>query len=255
MKPTFLNQNKPLVTAMVLKATPNEMKWRIKNSIYAGADALGIQLERLPREYHTEEHYRNIFAACGNRPIYLTNYRYCNNEGRSDDECMADMKCALAAGGTLADLMGDLFDRTEGELTENKEAVSRQMALTDEIHAMGKEVLMSSHVLKFTPAERVLEIALEHQRRGADISKIVTAANSEEELLENLRATMLLKKELKIPFLFLSGGSHTNLHRMIGPNLGCCMYLSVFEHDGDAVPTQPTVAAARAVCDSIDYFA
>ncbi len=258
MKPTFLNQNKPLVCGMVLNNTPDGMKYRIKNSIYAGADALGIQLCRLGREYHTEESYKAIFSACGGRPIYVTNYRGCKNEGILDDELMADMKTALLCGGTLADIPGGIYDKDCGmginyELTMKSDAAAKQMALIDEIHDMGKEVLMSSHVLKFIPPERVLEIALEHQKRGADIAKIVTAANSDEEMLENFRATLLLKKELKIPFLFLSCGTHTKLHRTIGPQLGCCMYLAVYEHDENAVPTQPTIAAAKAIRDNLDF--
>lgn len=42
---------------------------------------------------------------------------------------------------------------------------------------------MSYFVLKFLPDERVLEIAFEHQKRGEDNTKIVTAANSDEEML------------------------------------------------------------------------
>ena len=254
MIPTFLNQNRPLICGMVLKDNPSDIRYRVKNSIYAGADALGIQLCNLKREFKTEEHYKSIFSACGGRPIYITNYRYANNTGLSDQECMDGIKFALSCGGTLADVMGDTFDKTDGELTMNPKAVAKQMALIDEIHGMGKEVLMSSHVLKYIPAERVLEIALEHQRRGADIAKIVTAANSEEEMIENFRATVLLKNELKIPFLFLSGGSHTKLHRMVGPQLGCCMYLAVYDHDEKAVPTQPTIAAAKAVRDNLDFM-
>ena len=119
---------------------------------------------------------------------------------------------------------------------------------------MGKEVLLSSHVLKFASAETVLEIAYEQQKRGADIVKIVTAANSDEEQIENLRITTLLKKELKVPFLFLSGGTHSKIHRMIGPQLGCVSYLAVREHDEPAGPTQPTIKAAKAVRDNLDYL-
>lgn len=50
---------------------------------------------------------------------------------------------------------------------------------------------------------------MEHKRRGADISKIVTAAENMEQQIENLRITNLLKQELGIPFLFLSGGEST----------------------------------------------
>ena len=33
------------------------------------------------------------------------------------------------------------------------------MELIDKLHEKGAEVLMSSHIFKFTPAERILEIA------------------------------------------------------------------------------------------------
>ena len=75
------------------------------------------------------------------------------------------------SGATLVDIMGDLFCRHPEELTEDTEAIEKQMKLIQEIHAAGAEVLMSSHILKFTPAERVLEVALEQKRRGADILK------------------------------------------------------------------------------------
>ncbi len=239
---------------MVLKDNPDDIFYRVKNSVYAGADALGIQLCRIKREFRTETNYRRIFGACGGRPIYVTNYRYCENSGMTDDACMDGLLTALRYGATLADVMGDTYDPSAMELTKNPLAIQKQMDLIAKMHDMGKEVLMSSHICKFTPAEKILEIALEHERRGADIAKIVSGANSDEEMIENLRITTLLKKELKIPFLFLSNGTHTKLHRMIGSQLGCCMYLAVYEYDKDAVPTQPTVQAAKMVRDYLDYL-
>ncbi len=253
-KPTFLNQSRPMVTGMVLKDNPDEIRYTVKNSIYAGADAVGIQLCRIKREYKTEENYRSMFAAAAGRPVYVTNYRYAQNTGMTDEECMEELLTALRCGATLADVMGDTFSQADMELTTDENAIRKQMELIDEIHAMGKEAVMSSHVYRFIPAETVVEIALEQQRRGADIAKIVTGSNSDEELIENLRITTLLKKELEIPFLFLSGGSHSKLHRMVGPQLGCCTYLAVYEHDKDAVTTQPTIAAAKAVRDHLDYM-
>lgn len=259
MKATFLNQNRPLITGMILKDNPNSIRYAVKNSIYDGADCLGIQLECLKKEYKTEECYKKIFAACAGHPIYITNYRKNENEGFSDEELGRELLKALSCGATLGDVPASLFDEESGmgiglELSRKPEAIEKQMRLVDEIHAMGKEVLMSSHVLKFTPAETVLEIAFEQKRRGADIIKIVTAANSDEEQMENLRITTLLKKELNAPFLFLSGGTHSKIHRMIGPQLGCVTYLAVQTHDERAVPTQPTIKAAKAVRDHLDYL-
>jgi len=259
VKASFLNQNRPLITGMILKDNPDDIRFAVKNSIYDGADCLGIQLERLKKEYKTEENYKRIFAACGGHPIYITNYRQSENEGFTDEEIGNELLKALSCGATLGDVPGSLFDLEskmgEGlELTYKQEAVDKQMELIERIHAMGKEALMSSHTLKFETAETVLEIALEQQRRGADVVKIVTGANSDEEQAENLRITTLLKKELKVPFLFLSGGTHSKIHRMVGPQLGCVTYLAVREHDRAAVTTQPTIRAAKAVRDNFDYM-
>ena len=259
MKPTYLGQNTPFITGMILKDTADEARYAVKNAIADGADCLGIQLEFLKREYKTKEHYQRIFAACGGRPIYITNYRGAQNAGLSDDELAEGLLFALSCGATLADVPASLFDLDCGmgknfELSMKKEAIEKQMALIEKIHAMGREVLMSSHVLAFAPAEKVLEIAFEQKKRGADVIKIVTAANSDEEQMENLRITALLKKELGAPFLFLSGGTHSKIHRMIGPQLGCVTYLAVYEHDARAVPTQPTIRCARAVRDNFDYL-
>ena len=259
MKTSFLNQNRPLITGMVLKDNPDSIRFAVKNSIFDGADCLGIQFECLKKEYKTEENYKKIIAACSGHPIYVTNYRAGCNKGLSDEELADDLIKILSCGATLADVPASLFDLESGmgiglELSMKQDAIDKQMNLIDQLHHLGKEVLMSSHILKFTPAETVLEVAFEQQRRGADIVKIVTAANSDEEQMENLRITTLLKIELRVPFLFLSGGTHSKIHRMIGPQLGCITYLAVREHDERAVPTQPTIKAAKAVRDNFDYL-
>ena len=141
-------------------------------------------------------------------------------------------------GATLCDMMGDYFDRQPDELAVHPSAIEKLQALIAQLHQRGAKVLMSSHIFRFTPAERVLEIALEQQRRGADICKIVAGASDVAEELENLRIITLLKESLKIPFLFLSTGQ-CGLLRRVGGKLGCCMYLCVYERDSLASPAQP----------------
>ena len=63
MKTSFLNQNRPLITGMVLKDNPDSIRFAVKNSIFDGADCLGIQFECLKKEYKTEENYKKIIAA------------------------------------------------------------------------------------------------------------------------------------------------------------------------------------------------
>lgn len=159
----------------------------------------------------------------------------------------------LKIGGTLGDIMGDTFDKSPNELTTNPTAIDKQRKIIDEIHKMDKEVLISSHLYRFAEADEVLEIAYEHQRRGADISKIVTAANNDEEEAENIRITGLLKKELKIPFLFLSGGTHYKIHRLVSPLIGSCMSLCVQQYDDLATKAQPPLKFTRYIADNMDY--
>ncbi len=248
----FLNQDKPMLTVMLQCRTPELAIGRIRNANCHGADAFGLQVESLNPEYHNEDTYKRLFAEMKGRPSYVTNYRSFSNTGLSDEELAEGLITLAESGATLVDVMGDYFCRCPGELTDNKEAIEKQMKLIDELHSKGAEVLMSSHIQKFTPAERVLEIAFEQKRRGADVIKIVTGADTMEQQIENLRITDLLKRELGAPFLFLSGGVNT-LHRRLGIKLGCCMALCVYEHDELSAVVQPMLSIMKTVRDDIDF--
>ena len=224
---------------MVQADNPERIKELIDLSLPEGAEAFGMQFCRMKAEYRSPKIYKELFEYANGKPVYVTNYRkHGSNEGKSDDELSAELLELAECGATLCDVMGDYFNACEGELTMNEKAVKKQMKLIDELHARGAEVLMSSHILKFTPAERILEIALEHQRRGADICKIVTGAENMAQQIENLRIITLLKQRLKIPFLFLSGGE-SHILRRLGATLGDCMTLCVYEHDELSTKSQP----------------
>ena len=239
-----------MLVSMLQAYTPERVLELMEHSRAEGADAFGMQFCRMKKEYRARETYERLFAAAGEYPVYVTNYRQGENSLKSDEQLAREL-CELAeCGATLCDVMGDYFERTEGEMTYSERAIEKQMELIDEIHSVGAEVVMSSHVLKYTPAEQVLAIALEHQRRGADICKIVTGASNMEEQIENLRIVTLLKRELDIPFLFLSGGESRILRR-IGGELGCCMYLCVHEHDELATAAQPLITEVKAIRDNM----
>lgn len=249
MKPTFLKYDRATITTMVQADNPDRIKELIDKSLPLGAEAFGMQFERLRSEFRNKETYNQLFSYT-DKPIYVTNYRDGLNEGKSD-EMLADELIELAqCGATLCDVMGDYFDRHPDEVAVDEAAIKKQMELIDKLHEKGAEVLMSSHVYKYTPAERVLEIALEHQSRGADICKIVTGADTMEQQIENLRIINLLKEKLNIPFLFLCGGECRILRR-IGGEIGCCMYLTVYEYDEFATPVQPLLKNVKAIRDNI----
>lgn len=252
MAKSFLNHHQPLLTVMLLCETPETIIGRVRNSLHTGADAFGIQVDHLRAEYHNPETYKRLFAEMGGKPCYVTYYRELANEGKTDEELAAGLLTLAESGATLCDVMGDLYCKQPGELTDNPEAIAKQIDFIGELHERGAEVLMSSHVLKFTPAERVLEIALEHKRRGADIIKIVTRGDTMEEQIENLRITDLLRRELGAPFLFVSGGSSTSFHRRLGIKLGCCMALCVYEHDHMSTAAQPLLQTMKTIRDNLD---
>lgn len=246
MKASFLGHEKPLLTAMIQAATPERAIELMQLSHADGCDAFGVQPCHIPLEQRTFDTYRRIYDTAQGKPIYITNYRGHTNSGRADEDLADEMLLMVKAGATLCDVMGDYYCPTPGELTEDPAAIEKQKKLVDRIHAAGAEVLMSSHVLKYTPAERVVEIALAQQARGADIAKIVTFANNEAEEMENLRITTLLKQELKIPFLYLSGGE-CHLHRRLGGILGNCMVLCVQQYDELATPAQPLLTKMQGI--------
>ena len=248
---TFLSSN-PLLTVMLQCNTPEVAIGRIRNANCLGAEAYGLQAESLLPEYQTPEVFKKIFSEMGGRPVYVTNYRGAHNKGKTDEELAEGLLTLARSGATLCDVMGDYFCPHPEELTDDQSAIEKQMVLIDQLHGEGAEVLMSSHVLKFTPAERVLEIAREQVRRGADIVKIVTGAETMEQQIENLRITDLLKRELGAPYLFLSGGK-SSIHRRLGMKLGCCMGLCVYEHDHLSTKAQPLLTTLKTIRDGIDF--
>lgn len=248
MKKTFLGYGRPLLTVMVQAENPQRIEELVKKALPEGADAFGMQFCKMKPAYRNPQTYKRLFACTKDKPVYVTNYRFAENEEKTDDQLAAELLELAGCGADLCDVMGDMFDKRDDELAVDEAAVEKQRKLIAALHQRGSEVLLSSHILKFTPAERVLEVALEHQKRGADISKIVTGADTMEQQLENLKIINMLKQRLHIPFLFLAGGECRILRR-IGGELGCCMYLCVQEHDALSTQQQPLLRHVKVIRD------
>lgn len=251
MERTFFGHDKSVLTTMIQAKTPERIKELIDKSVPEGAEAFGMQFEQLMPEYRTKEVYKDLFAYAKDKPVYVTNYRHTSNEGKTDDMLAEELVEFADCGADLCDVMGDYFDRQPDEVAVSQTAIEKQKELIKRIHDKGAKVLMSSHVYEYTPAERVLEIALGHQERGADICKIVTGAETMEQQLENLKIINMLKENLKIPFLFLCCGE-CGILRRIGGELGCCMYLCVHEYDELATPQQPLLRDLKTIRDNME---
>ena len=250
----FLNHTRPVITTMLKPNNTKDLVRDIKAALAEGTDAFCLEIELMKSECRTATDFKDIFAAMDGKPAYITDYRRLNinDKVQSDDELTEEMLFAfsLADNVKLFDIRGDLFCESPDEITYNEKAIEKQIALAKEVHRMGGEVLMSSHPLRFMPYEDVLKIAKAQAERGVDIVKIVTLAESEREVNENIKTTLRLNEDLDKQFLFLSGGSHCRKHRLLGPVLSNSLFLSV-QKGIDGGP-QPQMSDAKKVMELIN---
>ena len=249
---TFLNGEKPMITAMIQCHTADDCVKKIKKSLQAGADAFGIQLCQLYLNERSDDHLKKIFAACDGKPIYITSYHLRESENLTEEECVELLLRGLKCGANLCDVRGDQFDICECQLTENEEAIKKQKDLIDTIHRFGGEVLMSTHDFRTLTCDYVVSVAKEQLHRGADIIKIVIKNDDPDSLPEAIKTIIELKK-LNKPFLFLDLGACAKIIRRVGPSLGVCMYLSVDEYGELDTPEQPLISEVKYIRDNIDF--
>ena len=123
MEKTFLNNSKPMLTVMLQCETPEVAIGRIRNANCLGADAYGLQVESLKPEYHNPDTYKRIFAEMKGKPCYVTNYCRGNEVEHTDEELTDELLEAVECGAKLIDIRCDLYDRQDGEYTDDVVAV------------------------------------------------------------------------------------------------------------------------------------
>lgn len=251
----LFDSQKPMLVAMVQEATVAGAIDVIMNAHYDGAEAFGIQLEDLELKYRNLTDLKKIFAACMGKPIYITSYRVRNSAGLSDEECLELLLLGAEAGADLCDIMGDTFDHQPHELTFDAQAVERQKEYIDRIHAMGKQVLISTHTHAYLDAETISRYAAAQKERGADVVKIVNFAGDRQQLRDNMDMVFRLQRELEgMPFLFLANGACSRPLRQTGPLFGVCMYLCVVQHKPGYSKEQPVLRSMKQIRDNLMFL-
>lgn len=251
MSDSFLQKKRPTITGMLKSSTTEELLGEIETMLGQGTDAFGFQIEQMKPEERTAANYKKIFSAMQGKPAYVTNYIRGNSVPHTDEQLTEELYVAVECGAKLIDVRCDLFDRQPDEYTFNEAAIARQKEVIANLHSMGSEVLMSTHIFHYITGEEVLKIALSQQERGVDIVKIVTMANSEKELFENLKTTVTLKEKLSVPSLFLCNGTYCKKHRILGPVLGSDMFLAV--ENSRTSDNQPTLKCAKEILALAGY--
>ena len=244
-RPSFLSLPRPIITCILKEPTVEAAVATIKNGECEGAPAFAIHLEGLKNSDLTKENFRRI-AGCTKKPVMFLRYRH--DGSLTDEERVQVLKDAVECGAAAVDFTADTFDASPREFSDKPAVVARQMKLIDEVHEMGGEVVMSSHVLnEALSCDQILDHLTSVEKRGADFAKIVTRADTEEEFLEALRTTMVLRREMKIPFIFLCGGKFALPQRYIGPTLGNALTFCVQRYTNMFTTSQPPLANMMSV--------
>ena len=179
----------PLLTCVVADTTPDECIATIRNSIYDGADAFLLDLAKLEKQYYTIEDIHRIVDYAETKPVIAMNYRYGNQARpyKNDEELVESLLISAAAGVSMCDIMGDMYDIAPLELSYNENAIERQKKLVEEMHNIGCEVMMSSHTWVPMTTEQSIEHAKLLVSRGADMVKIAMCATTEDEMIEAIK--------------------------------------------------------------------
>ena len=250
-RPSFLALPRPIVTCILGEKTVEDAIATVKNGEFKGAPAFAIHLEKLAKEDLTDDNLRRI-AGCTRRPFMFLHYR---GDGRfTDEERVELLTRAIECGAACDDFTADTFDPSPMEFTEKSEAVDRQKRAIDRVHELGGEVVMSSHILdRARSCEQVLAHLQAVEARGADFAKIVTMANTEEEFVEAVRTTMVLRRELKKPFIFLCGGKFALPMRYLCPSLGNALTFCVEKYSAAFTTGQPPLENMQRILKSYNW--
>ncbi len=240
-----------------------------------GADAFELNLPRLG--YPPPEHLAPIFAAT-DRPIFTSCrrapftdvYGPCAHRPREmpDEERMDLQLGALARGSAGIDMELDTFDPhpapppdgpaildradqagAPAEITEAPDAVDRQRAMIDRVHARDREVVMSCHAAQVLSSVEAMRIGRMMADRGADLTKIVGVSRGIDDVPDFLRANLSLAAVMPVPFTLMSVGLEARLGRFLAPLLGSAWAFGQARRS--AFQPMPLVRDLRAAFDAI----
>ena len=237
MKQKLSELRAPAVAGVIREKSIRGAIAEIKNCAIDGAAMIDLHISCL-EDASLDGLKRIIFSS--KLPILALNYNSTyewSDAGFSEDERVASLLCAVEAGAAGIDMQGytfhlpskkefcgeDKYSFTKGnpkEIVTDDGIIEKQCVLIDKVHSMGAEVLLSCHPGVQMMCEQVVDLALFLEKRNPDIIKIVTRADTEDDLAESIRTMLALKKEVRTPVSYHANGAAGVLSRIINPLLG-----------------------------------
>ena len=259
----------PAIAGVVREKTVRAAIAQIKNCYLHGAQMIDLHLSCL--EDQSEEGLRAIIEKSP-LPVLALNYASAYDWSPisyTEEEREELFLRAIRAGAAGVDIQGYTFDLpsktgfhgedkysfTKGspkEIVTDAAVIERQSAFIEKVHAMGGEVLLSCHPGIPMNRAQVVELALFLEKRNPDIIKIVTIANSMEDMLESLHAMVELKKTVRTPISYHAGGKFGGLSRVVCPVLGGQIAFCVDRFSESSTLEQLELASAKQTIEELE---
>ena len=258
----------PALAGVVREANELSAIAEIKNCYFDGADMIDLHMSFL--ESSDVEVLKRIVDSTP-LPILALNY---NLDARlqplnlTEEERVASFKRAIEAGAAGIDMQGYTFHAEsktqylgdEGhsfasvkpcEVVTDSAIIDKQCELIEWVHGHGAEVLLSCHPARVMSCEQVVDLALFLEKRNPDVIKLVTFAETDEELIEAFKTMKALKKEVKTAVSFHAGGAKGDLSRIINPILGGHMIFCVDRYNERSTMGQLDLKTTRQIIDGM----
>ena len=243
MKEKFSSSPTPHIIGVVRERTPQAALAKIRDYEAHGATAIDVHLSCLDDEYKTVAAMKQI-AEGTSLPILALNYSLRQDwtliEETEEERAELLIK-GLEAGIDAVDLLGYSFDVpsktgyrgtkeysfTKGnplEIVTDEGVIAKQKEFIHRVHALGKEVVLSTHPDIPLTGDQVIDLVHFLAERNPDVIKIVTRCNTDEELIEAYDTMRRLKQcNLCQRISFHACGEKGQTTRLINPVLGSYM--------------------------------
>ena len=276
---SFRDIPRPFICGVLIDdPTPDGVIRTMKLAEYEGADAFDLELQSLDPEFRSPAALKPLFDVA-TRPIFTVYRRYSLRGSNlvyaeSNEETRMQAQLDLIDLGSIGfDMELDTFDPRPGpsnateagkrysydrdspprEVSDDPQAIDRQMRLIEATHRRGGEVLASAHTLTRLSPAGALAIGRIAEARGADAVKIVQFCASDEDVVESLESTVLLKCELKIPYVMMAMGEYGKLNRIMAPLLGSMLIFARQDYRPGGFLDQPPIRAMKAFYGNADF--
>ncbi len=258
----------PALAGVIREANERAAIAEIKNCFYHGADMIDLHMSCLDKS--DVDTLKRIIDSTP-LPVLALNYNMGSSWeplNLSEEDRVAYFKRAVEAGAAGIDMQGYTFHAEsktqylgdEGysfaavkpfEVVTDSAIIDKQCEFIDWVHANGSEVLLSCHPGRVMNCEQIVDLALFLEKRKPDVIKLVSLAETDEDLVEAFKTMTVLKKEVKTAVSFHVGGARGDLSRIINPMLGGHMIFCVDSYDSNSTLGQLDLQTTRQIIDGM----